>query len=70
MVKKPLALRMRPNHIDEIIGQSHLLGKDKMIRRMVEAGHISSMILYGPPEREKLRWHLPSPKRWICLSAS
>lgn len=49
MVKKPLALRMRPNHIDEIIGQSHLLGKDKMIRRMVEAGHISSMILYGPP---------------------
>lgn len=49
MIKEPLALRMRPNHIDEVIGQEHLLGKDKMIRRMVEANYISSMILFGPP---------------------
>ncbi|HZW67151.1 MAG TPA: replication-associated recombination protein A [Pseudogracilibacillus sp.] len=49
MIDKPLALRMRPNHIDNVIGQDHLLGPDKMIRRMVNANHISSMILFGPP---------------------
>src|SRR5690625_1617257 len=49
MIQNPLALRMRPEHIDDVIGQRHLLGKDKMIRRMIEAKHISSMILFGPP---------------------
>lgn len=49
MIRKPLALRMRPEHIDDVIGQDHLLGEGKMIRRMVEANHISSMILFGPP---------------------
>src|SRR5690625_4703287 len=49
MIKEPLALRMRPNHIDDVIGQDHLLGDGKMIRRMVTAKHISSMILFGPP---------------------
>ena len=37
MSKKPLAVRMRPNHIDKIIGQEHLVGEGKIIRRMVEA---------------------------------
>ncbi|MDQ0858263.1 replication-associated recombination protein A [Bacillus sp. V2I10] len=46
---KPLAFRMRPENIDEIIGQEHLVGKGKMIERMVKAKHLSSMILYGPP---------------------
>lgn len=49
MIKEPLSLRMRPNHIDEIIGQEHLLGEGKMLRRMVESNYISSMILFGPP---------------------
>lgn len=49
MIQNPLALRMRPNHINDIIGQSHLLGEGKMIRRMIDAKHISSMILFGPP---------------------
>lgn len=49
MIQKPLALRMRPNHIDHVIGQEHVLGEGKMIRRMVEANHISSMIFFGPP---------------------
>lgn len=49
MIKAPLALRMRPNHIDEVIGQSQLIGKGKVIRRMVDANMISSMILFGPP---------------------
>ena len=44
-----LALRMRPTDIDQIIGQQHLVGPGKIIRRMVEANRLSSMILYGPP---------------------
>ncbi|MEW4354606.1 replication-associated recombination protein A [Streptococcus pneumoniae] len=44
-----LALKMRPKTIDQIIGQSHLVGEGKIIRRMVEAKRLSSMILYGPP---------------------
>lgn len=46
---KPLAFRMRPRTIDEIIGQEHLVGEDKIIYRMVKAKQLSSMILYGPP---------------------
>lgn len=44
-----LALRMRPRKISEVIGQKHLVGEGKIIRRMVEANMLSSMILYGPP---------------------
>lgn len=40
---------MRPRSIDEIIGQQHLVGEDKIISRMVKAGQLASMILYGPP---------------------
>lgn len=48
-MSKPLAFRMRPMTIDEIVGQQHLVGPGKIIRRMVEAKMLSSMILYGPP---------------------
>ncbi|MGT2682897.1 replication-associated recombination protein A [Streptococcus porci] len=44
-----LALRMRPRNISEVIGQQHLVGEGKIIRRMVDANMLSSMILYGPP---------------------
>ena len=44
-----LALRMRPKTIDQVIGQEHLVGPGKIIRRMVEANRLSSMILYEPP---------------------
>ncbi|MCU9613977.1 replication-associated recombination protein A [Caldibacillus lycopersici] len=46
---KPLAFRMRPRKIEEIIGQEHLVGEGKIIQRMVKAKMLSSMILYGPP---------------------
>lgn len=46
---QPLAYRMRPTSLDEIVGQTHLVGQGKIIRRMVEAKLLSSMILYGPP---------------------
>ncbi|MEI5905725.1 replication-associated recombination protein A [Bacillus spongiae] len=46
---KPLAFRLRPKTIEDIIGQKHLVGEGRIIRRMVEAKQLSSMILYGPP---------------------
>ncbi|QNQ80643.1 replication-associated recombination protein A [Lactobacillus sp. PV034] len=46
---QPLAYRMRPTNLDEVVGQEHLIGPGKIIRRMVEARLLSSMILYGPP---------------------
>lgn len=49
MSQKPLAFRMRPKNINEIIGQQHLVGEGKIIYRMVQAKQLSSMILYGPP---------------------
>ncbi|WP_036688064.1 replication-associated recombination protein A [Paucisalibacillus globulus] len=49
MKQKPLAYRMRPNHIHEIIGQEHLVGEGKILNRMVQAESLASMILYGPP---------------------
>ena len=48
-MSKPLAYRMRPTNIDEIVGQTHLVGPHKIIRRMVQAKRLQSMILYGPP---------------------
>lgn len=44
-----LATLLRPQTIDQIIGQSHLVGQDKIIKRMVDSKVLSSMILYGPP---------------------
>ncbi|MGY3038641.1 putative ATPase [Rhodanobacter sp. TND4EL1] len=46
---KPLAERMRPSSIDEIVGQQRLVGPDKALRRALEAGKIHSMVLWGPP---------------------
>ncbi|WP_281183630.1 replication-associated recombination protein A [Staphylococcus schleiferi] len=49
MLTEPLASRMRPRNIDEVIGQRHLVGDKGIIRRMVNAKRLSSMIFYGPP---------------------
>ncbi len=46
---QPLAYRMRPQSIEEILGQEHITGKGRLLRRMVDARKLSSMILYGPP---------------------
>ncbi len=46
---QPLADRMRPGTLDEYAGQIHLVGKDGVIRRMIESGNVSSFILWGPP---------------------
>jgi putative ATPase len=46
---RPLAARMRPVSLDEFAGQSHVLGEGKLLRRMLDADRIGSMIFYGPP---------------------
>ncbi|MDN6461114.1 MAG: AAA family ATPase, partial [Corynebacterium flavescens] len=45
----PLAARMRPRTLDEVVGQDHLLGPGRPLRRLVEGSGEASVILYGPP---------------------
>mgnify|MGYP006323643749 CR=1 FL=1 len=46
---EPLAERLRPRSLDEVLGQPHLTGPKGLLRRMLEAGRLSSMVLFGPP---------------------
>lgn len=46
---KPLASRMRPRNLDEFVGQQHILGEGKLLRKLVEADRLGSVIFYGPP---------------------
>lgn len=46
---EPLASRMRPQTLDQIVGQQHLLGSNQMLRRLIDADRVPSMILWGPP---------------------
>ena len=48
-LNKPLAYRMRPNTLEEYVGQEHLLGKNKILYRTIKADRLSSIILWGPP---------------------
>jgi putative ATPase len=48
-VEKPLAVRVRPQSLEEFVGQSHLLAPDSALRTAIEQGHPHSMVLYGPP---------------------
>ena len=47
--QEPLASRMRPQTLDQIVGQQHLLGANQMLRRLIDADRVPSMILWGPP---------------------
>ena len=48
-VTEPLAARMRPTTLDEVVGQDHILGAGKLLRRVIEADRLTNIILYGPP---------------------
>ena len=48
-LNEPLAYRVRPKNLDEYVGQSHILGKDKILYRTIKADRLSSLILFGPP---------------------
>ena len=45
---KPLADEIRPDSLDDVVGQKHILGSGGMLRRIVESGQIPNMIFYGP----------------------
>jgi len=47
--ESPLASRLRPTTIEEVVGQEHIIGKDKLLYRAIKADKLSSLILYGPP---------------------
>ena len=47
--ESPLAARMRPVTLDEVVGQQHIIGKDKLLYRAIKADKLSSIIFYGPP---------------------
>ncbi|MCR5790602.1 MAG: replication-associated recombination protein A [Lachnospiraceae bacterium] len=48
-IEEPLAARLRPKNLDEYVGQKHLIGEGKVLRRLIESDRISSMIFWGPP---------------------
>ena len=47
--ESPLASRLRPTTLEEVVGQQHIIGKDKLLYRAIKADKISSVIFYGPP---------------------
>ena len=47
--ESPLASRLRPRTLDEVVGQQHIIGKDRLLYRAIKADKISSVIFYGPP---------------------
>ena len=47
--ESPLASRLRPRTLDEVVGQTHIIGKDTLLYRAIKADKISSVIFYGPP---------------------
>ena len=48
-IPQPLAARLRPRDLDEYVGQEHLLGEGKVLRRLIESDQVSSMVFWGPP---------------------
>jgi putative ATPase len=70
---EPLAARMRPKDLDEFVGQPHLVGEDRMLRRAIDAGQLPSMILWGPPGTGKTTLAAIAAKkakaRFVAISA-
>lgn len=52
MVNVPLAERMRPQKLDDFVGQKHIVGKNMLLNRAISMGEIGSCIFYGPPGTE------------------
>jgi putative ATPase len=70
----PLAVRMRPAVLDQFVGQEHILGKGKLLRRAIEADRLSSLILYGPPGvgKTSLAWCIANVARshYVAINAT
>lgn len=63
IMNKPLADRIRPKTIDDIVGQKHLIAPDRPLRKIIESGDIPNLIFYGPSGVGKLRLPHILPKR-------
>lgn len=59
--ESPLAARMRPTTLDEVVGQQHIIGKDKLLYRAIKADKISSIIFMDLPARGKPHWRRSLP---------
>ena len=57
-LSKPLAERMRPQKLKEVRGQSHLLGKDCLLPKLIRENRVGNLILAGPPALVKPAWQL------------
>jgi len=70
----PLAVRMRPVTLDEFVGQEHVLGKGRVLRRAIEADRLSSLILYGPPGvgKTSLAWCIAhiTKSHYVAINAT
>ena len=67
--ESPLAMRLRPETLDEMVGQSHIIGKDKLLYRAIKADKLSSVIFYGPPGTGKTTLcGRQTPQKRRCLS--
>jgi putative ATPase len=70
----PLAVRMRPRRLEEVVGQRHILGKGKLLRRAIESDKITSLILYGPPGvgKTSLAYCISNITKayFVCLNAT
>lgn len=54
MSYRPLADEIRPQSLDEVVGQRHILGENGLLRRIIESGHIPNLVFYGPSA--EARW--------------
>ncbi len=60
---QPLAARMRPETLDEFVGQQHFLGEGKLLWRLIRANQVGSVIFYGPPGTGKPPWRICWPRK-------
>ena len=67
---QPLAARMRPRRLDEFVGQQHFLGEGKLLRRLLAADRLGSVIFYGPPGTGKTTLARLLAKRAAAISSS
>lgn len=71
---EPLAWRMRPRTIDEIVGQQHIIGPSTPLYKMVKKGHVPSLLLYGEPGTGKtsLAYAIARTARreWVAINAT
>src|SRR3979409_350984 len=70
---QPLAARMRPRDLSEFVGQQHVIGEGRVLRRAIDAGQVPSMILWGPPGTGKTTLAAIAAKksnaRFVAISA-